>query len=512
MAKKRNASVRRRMRVLLLVLLGSALVSFYGLRLVTKGASFHYLEREYAVNLHALAGRIEKAAWGEAQDKAGIVKMLDYSRWISSHVDTDLFGFEHLAFRWMGFGQVIDLPHDSIRRVASLRSRLEADPSTQVPQAMARALAPEVAELIRYGDDFARDVSAAVGFVGVAVRVLTGLCLALLGASIWRLARAVVGPLEQAQQLAQAVARGDLSATVTDDGQLREDEIGALVHAVHRIQGSFKQVVAHVSECSQGVLLGSREIASGSADLSARTEDQAARLQQVSVAMAQMTEAVQSSSGSASAAAHAAGQAVEKARLGGEIMEGAVQTMRGIADTSGHIASIVAVLDGIAFQTNLLALNASVEAARAGASGRGFAVVADEVRRLAGRAAESAREIKSLIGASVEQVETGSRSVERAGRSMQDIVAEVDCVRQLITSMSAMVSQQSLGIGEIADAIAHLEGSTHQNVALVEQSAAASESLRQQAERLCDAVAFFDLSPNRDGAVGDRENYHITRD
>ena len=139
-------------------------------------------------------------------------------------------------------------------------------------------------------------------------------------------------------------------------------------------------------------------------------------------------------------------------------------------------------------------------------------MVADEVRRLAGRAAESAREIKSLIGASVEQVETGSRSVERAGRSMQDIVAEVDCVRQLITSMSAMVSQQSLGIGEIADAIAHLEGSTHQNVALVEQSAAASESLRQQAERLCDAVAFFDLSPNRDGAVGDRENYHITRD
>lgn len=501
MTPKKNESVRRRMRNLLLLLLGSAIVSFYGLRMVTKGASFHYLEREYAVNLHELSRSIEKASKGEPQDKADVIKMLDYSRWISGHVDTELFGFEHWAFRWMGFSRVIDLPHDSIRRVTDIRSRLEEVPSTHVPHTVARALEPEATELIRYGNEFANEVSAAVGFISFAVRVLIGLCLACLGVSVWRLERALVGPLEGATQLAQAVSQGDLGIKARDGRRLREDEIGALVCAVHRIQDAFKEVVANVSQCSHGVLLGSGEIASGSADLSIRTEDQAARVQQASAAMTQMAEAVQSSAGNASAANLAAGQAVEKARQGREVMRDAMRTMQEIAASSDRIASIIAVIDGIAFQTNLLALNASVEAAHAGASGRGFAVVADEVRNLAGRAAESAREIKFLIGASAEKVETGSRLVDRAGRSMEEIVAEVERVRQLIGSISTMVAQQSSGIDEIAEAIASLEDATQQNAALVEQSAAASQSLRQQADKLCDAVAFFHLPPQQDNRV-----------
>lgn len=495
MVRMNKQSIRRRVTGLLVWLLVCVVVSFYGLRLVVKGARFHYLEREYAVNLQVLSRSLEQAATGDPEDKASVIKLLDYSRGISSHVDTDLFAFEHLVFRWMGFGQVIDLPYDSIRRVSRMKSRLEAQHATEVPKSLALELAPDLAELRRYGDEFAQEVAAAVDFVSVAVRVLIGLCLVLLGMSIWRLRRSLVGPLERAQLLAEAVAQGRLDTKTTSDGCLREDEIGALVHAVHRIQDAFREVVVNVSQCSHGVLLGSTEVAGGSADLSARTADQLARLQYASAATVQMKEALQSSAVSASGVNLAAGQALDKARQGGEVMQAVVQNMRGIADSSGKIASIVSVIDDIAFQTNLLALNASVEAARAGVSGRGFAVVAGEVRRLAGRVEESAREIKSLIGVSVENVENGLRLVDRAGRSMEGIVVEVDRVQHLIATMAAMVAQQSSGINEISEVVAHLETATQQNVALVEQSTAASQCLREQADNLCDAVAFFRLLP-----------------
>jgi methyl-accepting chemotaxis protein len=497
MARKNQESIQRRVASLVVLLLVAVLVSFYGLRLVAKGAQFHYLEREYAVNLQALSRRMEKAAAGEAEDKAAILKMLDTSRWISGHVDTELFGFEHLAFRWMGFGQVIDLPHDSIRRVARMQSRVASLPAEDVPQAMARELAPDVAELLRYGDVFASEVAAAVGFVGVAVRVLTGLCLALLGAGIWRLGRALAGPLAQARQLADALARGDLGDPGTGEGGPlpRADEIGVLVLAVQRVQGVFRSVVAEVSACSQGVLRGSGEIAVGSADLNRRTESQAAHLQQTCAAMAQVTQAVRSGAASAEAASEAAGLAASVACQGVADVQEVVRTMAEIEASSAQIARIVDVIDGIAFQTNILALNAAIEAARAGELGRGFSVVAGEVRGLARRSAESAHQIKALIGASAERVARGAQLVERAGASMQGIVTQVNGVRQRIGDMSATVAQQSAGIGEIAQAVAHMEAVTQQNAALAEQSTAASETLRRQAGQLCEAVAFFRLEP-----------------
>lgn len=486
-------SIKWRVRNLFILLLVSIVVSFYGLRLVIKGAQFHQLEREYVVNLRVLSRGVDKAATGEFQRQVDVVRMLDHSRWISSHVDTELFEFERLAFRWMGFGQVIDLPHDSIRRVDRMRSRLATLSEESVPQVLARELTPDVAELLHYGDVFAREVAAAVSFVGDVVRVLTGLCLALLGLGIWRLGKALVGPLEQARQLAEAVAQGDLGGSrACGDGSLSPaDEIGALVLAVQHVQGVFRSVVAEVSSCGTGVLRGSTEIAVGSADLNRRTESQATHLQQTCAAMAQVAQAVQCSTVSAASANVAADQATGVARQGMVDVQEVVLIMQEIEASSAQIARIVDVIDGIALQTNILALNASIEAARAGEFGRGFAVVASEVRSLAGRSAESARQIKALIGTSVEKVERGVRLVERAGVSMQSIVTQVDDVRLRIGDMSGMVVQQSVAIGEILQAVAHMEAATQQNAALVEQSEAASKSLRRQASQLCDAVAFF---------------------
>ena len=249
---------------------------------------------------------------------------------------------------------------------------------------------------------------------------------------------------------------------------------------------------------SDSIATGSTQIAIGNADLSQRTEEQASNLQQTAASMEQLSGTVQASADTAQQASALARSASQAATKGGEVVGNVVGTMDEIIASSRKISDIIGVIDGIAFQTNILALNAAVEAARAGEQGRGFAVVASEVRNLAGRSAEAAKEIKALIDTSVQKVEVGEQQVKAAGTAMHDIVTQVQRVSQLIHEISSASAEQALGIGQVGDAVAQLDQVTQQNAALVEESAAAADSLRHQAAALSQAVSVFRLTGPQD--------------
>jgi methyl-accepting chemotaxis protein len=300
----------------------------------------------------------------------------------------------------------------------------------------------------------------------------------------------ITSPISYAARVASAIAEGDLTRPIRIEGQ---DEAATLLGALSRMQDSLRQIVGQVHGAAQSIRAASSEVAKGNADLSNRTEQTAGSLQQTASSMQQLTGTVQSSAGSAEQARALAVAAAEVAARGGEVVSQVVQTMDEINGSSHRIADIVGTIDGIAFQTNILALNAAVEAARAGEQGRGFAVVAGEVRALAQRSAGAAREIKALIGASVEKVEHGARQVGEAGETMNRIVDSVQRVTAIVGEISAGAAEQSTGIGEVNGAVTQLDRMTQQNAALVEQSTAAAEQLQSEAQKLTETVAAFRL-------------------
>ena len=300
--------------------------------------------------------------------------------------------------------------------------------------------------------------------------------------------RQIGGEPRVAIEVMKALARGELGARVP------AASAGSLVDGLGKMVEAMRSTVTQVHRSSDSISTASAEIATGNHDLSVRTEETASQLQQAASSMVQLTGTVNQSADSARQANQLAASAAEVAQRGGQVISEVVTTMEQINDSSKKIADIIGVIDGIAFQTNILALNAAVEAARAGEQGRGFAVVASEVRSLAQRSAGAAKEIKGLIGSSVERVDQGSRLVGNAGSTMSEIVASVQRVSDIINEITAAASEQSDGIVQINKAVAQLDQMTQQNAALVEESAAAAESLKDQAASLSHAVSTFKMA------------------
>ncbi|SDN93416.1 methyl-accepting chemotaxis sensory transducer [Rhodoferax sp. OV413] len=333
-----------------------------------------------------------------------------------------------------------------------------------------------------------RNLMVALGVVSVLLSIVIA----------WLLSGTITGPLAQASVIARQVASGDLTARI--DTQ-RSDELGQLLTSLKTMQAGLVQVVANVRSGSESVATASAQIAEGNNDLSARTESQASALEQTAASMEELSSTVKQNADNARQANQLAMSASTVAIRGGEVVTQVVETMKGINESSRKISDIIQVIDGIAFQTNILALNAAVEAARAGEQGRGFAVVASEVRSLAGRSAEAAKEIKNLIGASVDRVAQGTALVDQAGSTMTEVVNSIRRVTDIMGEISAASNEQSLGVAQVGEAVTQMDQATQQNAALVEEMAAAASSLRTQAQDLVQVVAVFKLGQH-DGAQG----------
>ncbi|MBP6765372.1 MAG: MCP four helix bundle domain-containing protein [Rubrivivax sp.] len=321
-----------------------------------------------------------------------------------------------------------------------------------------------------------------------AASTLVMLVAALLA---WRITLSITQPMGWALQASGRVERGDLVTAIDSVG---DDEAARLLKGLAQMRDGLSHIVGEVRAGAENISTGAREIAAGNVELSQRTEAQAANLEQTAASIEQINATVKNNAATANRANQVASAASVSAGRGGEVMTQVVSTMADIRSSSARIADIIGLIDGIAFQTNILALNAAVEAARAGEQGRGFAVVATEVRSLAGRSAAAAREIKSLIAASVERVEAGGHLVATAGASMEELVTQVGEVATLIGELSSSANEQTSGIGQINQAIAQLDHVTQQNASLVEQAAAAAESLNQQAAGMVAAVSVFKLA------------------
>jgi methyl-accepting chemotaxis protein len=330
-----------------------------------------------------------------------------------------------------------------------------------------------------------------------AVATLAALTLVavLLGVGLaWWITSSITRPMSLASMLASDIRDGDLTTTLEFESR---DETGQLLAKMREMQTSVSKVVAEVRANAENVATASAQIAQGNQDLSQRTEQQASSLQQTAATMEELGTTVRQNADNAQQANQLAQAASGVAVKGGEVVGQVVETMKGISDSSRRIADIIGTIDGIAFQTNILALNAAVEAARAGEQGRGFAVVASEVRSLAQRSAEAAKEIKILIGASLDRVEKGTALVGQAGQTMDEVVTSIRRVTDIVGEISQASVEQSSGVGQVGQAVNQMDRATQQNAALVEESAAAAVSLQTQADGLVQAVSVFKLLPRQ---------------
>ncbi|HEY0588851.1 MAG TPA: methyl-accepting chemotaxis protein [Pseudoduganella sp.] len=337
-------------------------------------------------------------------------------------------------------------------------------------------------------DAIGKDIDSISANSRSLLAVLAGLAVAFGAVCAFMLTKGITMPLSRAVEAARRVAAGDLTGDIRVHGN---DETGQLLGALRDMNQALLNIVSEVRNGTHSITIASSEIAAGNQDLSARTEQQAASLEETASSMEELTSTVKQNADNARQANQLAGAAASVARKGGSVVSEVVGTMESIDASSRKIVDIITVIDGIAFQTNILALNAAVEAARAGEQGRGFAVVASEVRNLAQRSAAAAKEIKQLIGDSVEKVNAGTRLVSDAGHTMEEIVSSVQRVSDIISEITAASAEQSSGIEEVYKAVGQMDQVTQQNAALVEEAAAAAESMQNQASNLADVVSVF---------------------
>ena len=337
------------------------------------------------------------------------------------------------------------------------------------------------------------NANEAVADATTIVLIVASVSILLGFLAAWSISRGITRQLgAEPNELSDVVGRvadGDLTSRV----QLRDGDTVSVMAAVQRMQSSLVKVVSTVRAGSESVSTASEQIAQGNQDLSGRTESQASALEETAASMEELSSTVQQNADSARQANQLALTASNVAVKGGDVVSQVVETMKGINESSRKISDIISVIDGIAFQTNILALNAAVEAARAGEQGRGFAVVATEVRSLAGRSAEAAKEIKTLINASVERVEQGTALVDSAGATMTEVVSSIRRVTDIMGEISAASNEQAAGVNQVGEAVTEMDQATQQNAALVEEMAAAASSMRSQAQDLVQAVAVFKL-------------------
>jgi methyl-accepting chemotaxis protein len=373
------------------------------------------------------------------------------------------------------------------------------------------AVVPFQIALFKAQDDFvkaqqslvAAAVQEGVSAYDTARAVLWGLAaLALIIAAVLcaLVTRSIVRPLQRVVDGADALAQGDLSVKID---VLRRDEVGAVAESLNQAIAQLASIVGGVKQASLSISSATQQLAAGNTDLSQRTEEQAASLEETASSMEELTATVRQNADNAQQASTLAGTASAVAQRGGDEVSRVVETMHGISDSSAKVGEIISVIEGIAFQTNILALNAAVEAARAGEQGRGFAVVASEVRTLAQRSAAAAKEIKALIGESVNRVDAGSKLVAEAGRTISEIVQSVKRVTDIMSEISSASQEQSTGIEQVNQAVSQMDQVTQQNAALVEEASAAAHSMAEQAQALRDTVAVF--------KVGDSDSVRVPR-
>jgi methyl-accepting chemotaxis protein len=487
-------TLRKKFTIGLVAVAIVAVVLMLGLRLMSKTARFHYLERLHLAEVTALQQAFDRVREGGSQStqvsRTAMLAHAQRAQQLEGSVNLELFTPEIWAFRLMGFSPVVDLPTEAHGHMSKVVDALSSDKGETLTTDVVARAADDVAKANELGERFGPLVEGATIFVRNLVLVINLLGVGAVLAVFWVIRSSTLGPLQQAVSAAARIAQGDLSGAPLP---ATADEVGQLNVALDAMKLGLAGVVGEVRERSHAVAASMAQVVSGSGDLSSRTEHQAATLQQTAASISELSRSVRHIGQQVREADSQAGEAGQVASNGGRAVAQVVTRMDDILTASRRIADINGVINGIAFQTNILALNAAVEAARAGEQGRGFAVVAGEVRNLAQRSAEAAREIATLINDSVAKVEQGASEVGAAGKTIEQVVSSVQRVSQLVAGVAHELSAQEGGIGQIDQAMGQLDAGTQQNAAMAEQSASAAESVRGQAQQLVQTVGRFTL-------------------